>query len=81
MALLWTEHIEPRAALLGKSLGAAILAAFITFCVRLYRVRTKFRRMVREYDIVSSQPSYCKDRPEPDVARSRSCLIPSSLGT
>lgn len=54
MALLWHDHeVQVSAALLGRSLGLLSLAALAMFVVRLCQVRMRFRRLIKQYDIVS----------------------------
>jgi hypothetical protein len=44
--------VEPSAALVVKSLGITALAGLALFFTRLYQARTKFRNLIKKYDIV-----------------------------
>lgn len=52
MAISLPGGVEPSASLLGKSLGIAALAGLAMFFMRLYQVRTRFRKLIKKHDIV-----------------------------
>lgn len=52
MAISLVGGTELSASLVGKSLGIAALAGLAMFFTRLYQARTRFRNMMKKYDIV-----------------------------